>query len=280
METSLTVAPPGFGRVPGALHWTVDQVFNRGLPALLLLGLAAWSARSRGEAAAPAPALPDERQRAARALLLCWGLVPLVLIPVMSVAFGSDLQLQWGTPFLLFLAPCVMELKPLAAWQRAPSLLVWKGFLAVQLLLVALTVATSPIGLKPLMDTHWRTFAAKRFADRLAEPVHRLLGGPVHVIVGSGAEAGALALQLPERPVVLIDGRYERSPWVRRETVAACGGLELLRSADPLPDATPVGPPFQGLHWRVILPARGAAPCPSVPVAADLPAKLWHWFKF
>src|SRR5258706_1332567 len=249
METSLAVDLPAWSRLLNPLHWGADQVLNRALPALLLLALVAGSARGApGGSPSPGTAPPDGSAAASRALLLCWGLVPLAFIPLTSIAFGSDLQLQWGTPFLLFLVPCVMELAPPGLWQRAPTLFACKAFAGIQAFLLALTVATSPIGLKPLMDNHWRTFGAARLAERLAEPAHRRLGGPVRVIVGSGAEPGALSLQLPERPVVLIDGRYERSPWVRSDLIAACGALELLRSAVPLPDATPVGAPFNGLQ--------------------------------
>jgi hypothetical protein len=267
-------------RVLQSIHWEADQVFNRALPALLLLALVAWSARGSRDAAPPVVALPASRQAASRALLLCWGLVPLVFIPLTGVAFGSDLQLQWGTAFLLFLVPCVMELAPASLWQRAGARVAWKAFAGIQAILLVLTVVTSPVGLKPLMDTHWRTFAAARLADRLAEPARRRLGGPVQVIVGSSLEAGALSLQLPERPVVLIDGRYERSPWVPAELVAACGGLELLRSAVPLADATPVGAPFTGLQWRVIPPKRGAAACQAVSGAGEVPALRHRWFSF
>ena len=206
--------------------------------------------------------------------------LPLAFIPLTSVAFGSDLQLQWGTAFLLFLVPCVMELAPASLWQRGLTPFAWKAFAGVQVFLVVLTIATSPIGLKPLMDTHWRTFAAARLADRLAEPAHHRLGGPVRVIVGSGSEPGALSLELPERPVVLIDGRYERSPWVHAELVAACGGLELLRSAVPLPDATPVGAPFTGLQWRIIPPTLSAAACQAVSSTGEAPAQRRRWFSF
>jgi 4-amino-4-deoxy-L-arabinose transferase-like glycosyltransferase len=258
METSLAVHLGVLERLTWTVHWEADQLFNRALPALVLLGIA-WASTRRPAA----PSVPDAVPRAdrARALLLCWGLVPLVFIPFTGIAFGSDLQLQWGTSFLLFVVPCLKELRPAASWARVSWPTVWKAFGAIQLLLLAITVATSPIGFKPLMDKHWRTFAARRMADGIADPVRRLLGGPVRVIVGSGAEPGALSLQLPERPVVLIDGRYERSPWVSANLLASCGGLELLRSTDVLPDATPFGPRFPGLQWRIIPPAIGAAPC-------------------
>ena len=101
----------------------------------------------------------------------------------------------------------------------------------------------------------------------------------MRVIVGSGAEPGALSLQLPERPVVLIDGRYERSPWVRSELIAACGALELLRSAVPPPDATPVGAPFNGLQWRIIPPTLGAAACQAAASRSEH-GDVARWLSF
>ncbi|MFL6661410.1 MAG: glycosyltransferase family 39 protein [Rhizobacter sp.] len=260
MHTSLGVALPASTRAFAALRWVADQALNRGLPALLMLAVADWSAQ-RSHAAATSDNAPGDRRDAARALLISWGAVPLGLMTLMGATFGSDLQLQWGTPFLLFLAPCVMELFPRAAWRRPAPAAVWTTFAGIQTLLIVLTIVTSPVGIKRLMDTHWRTFDAKRFAERVAGPARRALGGPVRVIVGSAAEPGALALELPEHPLVLIDGRYDRSPWVRPETVTSCGALEIVRSHDPLPDATPFGAPFDGLQWRVIRPMPGSPPC-------------------
>ena len=82
------------------------------------------------------------------------------------------------------------------------------------------------------------------------------------MVSGPPKEAGALALRLADRPLVLIDGRYDRSPWVSAELVQRCGVLE-LRRGEPVAGGRPVGPAFPELSWRVVAPQ--ATPAQGTP---------------
>ena len=269
MESSLGAQLPAGARTLEALTWLVDELGNRAFPALLLLALAVRFAPAGRVVQARADHVPAEpRTHAGRALLVCWGVVPLAFMPLASLLFGVDLQLQWGTPFLLFIVPCLMELWPVARWNSVPQARVWKAFVVLQMVLVAINLATSPVGVAALKDTHWRTFSAARLAERLAGPAREQLGGPIAVVIGSVGEAGALALQLPEAPLVLLDGRHDRSPWVPRELVAACGALELAHATEAPAGTKAVGAPFANLYWRVVPPRAGAGRC-SWPAVAD-----------
>jgi 4-amino-4-deoxy-L-arabinose transferase-like glycosyltransferase len=252
---------PG-ARTLNAVGWLADALLNRSAPALLLLWLALRSARRLSAFASPdAPRAGAQAAPSSRALLVCWGVVPLAFTALVGIAFGAELQLQWGTPFLLFIVPCVMELRPVAFWNRASQQAAWRAFGAIQLLLVAINVATSPIGLRSLEDTHWRTFSAEQLMARIAPEARAQLGGPIAVVTGSIGEAGALALLLPDHPLVLVDDRYDRSPWVSRDVVAACGALQVIHSKLPVAHAAPVGAPFKDLYWRVLPPQRDGSEC-------------------
>ncbi|PTN51952.1 glycosyl transferase, partial [Achromobacter xylosoxidans] len=62
----------------------------------------------------------------------------------------------------------------------------------------------------------------------------------------------ALALRLPEQPLVLIDGQLRFSPWVPKDVAEACGALELeLEPRTSGAGFVAVGKDFPGLHWRV-----------------------------
>jgi 4-amino-4-deoxy-L-arabinose transferase-like glycosyltransferase len=249
-------------RTLNALGWLADALLNRCLPALILLWVALRSA-ARLSAFMPAATQHHAAVHApsSRALLVCWGVVPLVFMPLVALLFGAELQLQWGTPFLLFVVPCVMELAAPARWNAASQRTAWTAFATIQCLLVAINIATSPIGPRSLADTHWRTFSAATLAARLGPPARARLGGPIAVVTGSIGEAGALALALPEQPLVLVDGRYDRSPWVSRALVASCGALELIHSKRPVAGAAPVGGAFPELYWRVLARDREAPAC-------------------
>jgi 4-amino-4-deoxy-L-arabinose transferase-like glycosyltransferase len=258
LDSSLAADLPASRRWGEALHWLADQVFNRALPALVLLAVTARAAGRRAPGRGP-QARPS--RDAARALLLCWGFVPLAFMPLTSILAGSDLQLQWGTAFLLFFVPAVMELACDVGWAAVPPRAAWRAFAVLQCALLLVNFVTSPRGSKSLVDTHWRTFDAPSLAQQLLPPARAALGGPVRVIMGSGAEPGALALLFPERPLVLIDGRYDRSPWVPHGLVESCGALQIVRALAAPSGTTPLQPPFSGLHWRVIAPTKPGAPC-------------------
>lgn len=255
--SSLGARTPFARSVHDALLWLADAVLNRSLPALLLLLVAWWSLRRRRIAPPVQPAADGSR-----ALLLSWGLVPLLFIAGLGVATGADLQLQWGTSFLLFLVPCVMELVP-AAWHRVRDGVALKTFALLQALLLVLNTVTSPEGVHTWhKHRHWRMFPAEELAERIAPDAQRALGGPVRIVIGAQGEGGALALHLPGDPLLLLDGRYERSPWVTPELVAACGAVQLERSPVPLRRWFAAGEPFHNLYWRVIPPQRRGR-CPD-----------------
>ncbi|MBL8338639.1 MAG: glycosyltransferase family 39 protein, partial [Rhodoferax sp.] len=127
-------------RVLDAGNWLADQLLNRSLASWVLLMLCARAAiRCR---AAPRPA-PD----AARQLLWCWGLVPLAFMPVVGLAAGSRLHMPWGTPFLLFAIPAVMELlRPRCTWDRVPLRPALGWFILLQAALLLASLLSSPKG--------------------------------------------------------------------------------------------------------------------------------------
>lgn len=264
IDSSLGAHLGSTARVESSLHWFVDQVLNRALPAWMLLGGIVMLSRRRlvqEEEAAELQML--SRQRSGRALLLSWGLIPLLFMPAVGLLFGVDLQLQWGTPFLLFAVPAAMELSAFRVrWRNANLLSATWLFVAMQSLLLLLSHVTSPYGIPSLRDGHWRGFDSAALAQALEAPGRTALGGKIEIVSGPSATAGALALALTDRPLVLIDGAADRSPWISSTALQERGALE-VGPAGSLPSATPVGQGFPGLVWRVVKPRRCAATCPG-----------------
>jgi 4-amino-4-deoxy-L-arabinose transferase-like glycosyltransferase len=240
-------------RIRDVSNWVFDQLLNRALPAWLLLAFLFYRSRQasgrEGSPLAPAkPRTPD----AARCLLLCWGLVPLLFIPITGLVAGSSLQMRWGTPFLLFAVPAAMELSAArVAWSCIPMRQLVRAFVIIQLCLLLLSQVTSPHGPALLRDHRWRSFDSGALARILEPAAHAALAGrPICAVSGPGAIAGALALRFSDRPLVLIDGRYDYSPWVDPQSMHDCGILQISRGR-PFPGAQPVGPLFPHLWWRV-----------------------------
>ena len=253
-----------FSRLREAANWLSDQVLNRALPAWFVLAVAWGPCRqniSRNAMAAVPP-----RSDPARALLLCWGFVPLVFIAILGILTGAELQAQWGTAFLLFLVPAVMEL---LRWsERSPAKFQVRhalyAFAALQLLLLLLHFVTSPFGPAQWRVSHWRNFDAPTLAARVAGPALLALGGPIQVVIGPQNLAGAIALQLSYAPLVLIDGRYDISPWVPADLVRRCGALQ-IGSRTQVEGGLPIGIDFPDMYWKIVHPEPGAKACPSIP---------------
>ncbi|WP_454694080.1 ArnT family glycosyltransferase [Achromobacter aegrifaciens] len=262
MASSLAAGLPWSTRLAEVARWWGDQLLNRAMPAWVLLGAWWWLARGRGGAcAAQSAARPRD---AGRAILLSFGFTPLVFVSVMTIASGSHVQLHWGTPYLLFAVPAVMELARGGAWECVRPRDGVLVFVLVQSLLMARVELTSPGGAGLARKTSdWRYFDSRALADALHGPAKAELGGPVRLISGPPAEAGALALRLPEQPLVLIDGQLRFSPWVPKDMATACGALELELKA-PGPGFVAVGRDFPGLYWRATRPS---APCGMAPGA-------------
>ena len=258
MDSSLGAHLDTAARWKDAAHWVIDQLLNRALPAWLLLaaGLHGKRRRAQRELRTGLASTPPRRQAdAGRALLLIWGLVPLAFMPLVGIAFGANLQSQWGTPFLLFAVPAAMELfGSRVQWSRMPLLPAIKAFGVLQALLLILSHLTSPRGPESLRDHHWRDFDGDALAATVEGPARRALSGrSICVVSGPAAPAGALALRLVDHPLVLIDGRYDRSPWVDPQRVRTCGVLE-LQQGHPITGGQPVSVAFPGLSWHVIPP--------------------------
>jgi 4-amino-4-deoxy-L-arabinose transferase-like glycosyltransferase len=258
MQSSLGARLGTEARWVDSLHWLADQLLNRAIPAWLLLSVAVYAARGRAVpwASAATAMVAPKRDGAGRALLLIWGLVPLAFMPAVGIFAGADLQLQWGTPFLLFAVPAAMELlHSRTDWTRVPLRPALHAFVGIQALLLILSHITSPRGPEALRDRHWRAFDSEALAKVLEEPAQAALaGGHICVVSGPGAPAGALALKLADRPMVLINGRFDQSPWVSALKVRDCGMLE-LREGQRLPGDQAVGKEFPNLSWRIVQPA-------------------------
>jgi 4-amino-4-deoxy-L-arabinose transferase-like glycosyltransferase len=264
-ESSLGASLGAGARLFNTLHWLADQLLNRALLAWVLLGLVV--ALHRKKAANPhEPSSQADPDHASRALILCFGLTPLVLTCAIGLAAGSSLQLHWGTPFLLLAIPAAMELagaRLRPALSRISLRTALKCFVVLQLALLLIAQMTSARSELRLNSRHWRNFDSKALSRALAEPAREALGGDIRVIAGPTAEARALSLKLRERPLVLIDGRLDISPWVTQHMVEACGVLHLQLSATQPPGHQPVGEGFPHLYWRVSPPLEDAGHCPQ-----------------
>jgi hypothetical protein len=285
VESSLGVGLGLTARIENSVLWLAQQLFFRGAPAFVLLGAAAWQARRLGpvERASPVTHGPVGWDPA-RALIFAWGIVPLCLMPLIGIFLGAELKGHWGKAFLIFAVPAAMELVPNGFWGRVDMLKLLPVFFAIQFVLLTQEYVISLDGPTAFGLYHVKNRDSNAYAKVMADPARAQLGGPIHVVSGPSIAATILSVQLAEKPLVLIDGRPDWSPWISPGLVERCGAVELgyAEGTDlTIPvaakpqlwrdlgtgvridavGAKPVGPMFPLLSWRVRLPKPGAAPC-------------------
>ena len=98
---------------------------------------------------------------------------------------------------------------------------------------------------------HWRQFPSQALAAAVAGPAEQALGRPISIISGPGIVSGAVALWLPSRPRVLIDGDLAISPWISTADLQRDGVLEMWPPGKGPADVQRV---LGGWGWRVIKP--------------------------
>ena len=247
-------------------NWLIDLLFNRLLPAWLLLffALAGRKTAAGIGQVTRAQDRPLEHSQLSRALLLSFGGVPLAGLAAMGLLAGVHLQLQWGTAFAALLVPAVMELLTGRGLVFSQSVLqrAAKAFLVLQVLLFGVNALTSPLGPQRWQSSHWGRFKSADLSQTIAGAARQNTGALIQIVEGPANYAGALALELPERPKVLIDGNLAISPWLSPNSLLRCNRLQLDRSAGPR-DASwhAAGPAFPDLYWRMLRPSNTDEAC-------------------
>lgn len=216
------------GYVTRRIHsgiWLIDLLFNRCLPAILLL---LWFKRK----SLPIGPVNQDDQPPAKVsgndFLWWWGVLPPLSITVLGLVLGMDLQLQWGTAFAIWLIPVFMQVLRLQERLiEGPQLRSILGmFILIQGLLMLYSYESSAFGCCSKHNL-WRMFDSPQLVKELDQSVRASIGGKFTIIVGPTTVAGAVSMALPDHPKVLIDNNLKISPWIHPDELKKPGVIEL-----------------------------------------------------
>ncbi len=257
MNSSLAKHKNAMQRVHYAFFWSVDWLFARCLIAFVLIGLAMRKLVKPTDEQRH-QALQSTEAKIARSIILLWGFVPFALMNLICLFAGSHLQRHWGTPFFVWTVPAVMLLLRLHR-REAPNRQYWRYlgacFLILQIALMVWTYEKSPYGRFHESARSWRQFSVDAVAKVLAADARAELGGPIRMLVGPEFICGAIAMELEEKPKVLIDGRPEISPWISHADLQSGGKVWIWKAGEAPPGARPLP---NGLSWSLQPGARSA----------------------
>jgi 4-amino-4-deoxy-L-arabinose transferase-like glycosyltransferase len=243
----------------GVIEWLGGQLAQ--FAGALLLGAALWwrgkrSAQQDPDAGTLAPPHPH-----ARAFLLVWGLLPLALMAVIGLLFHAKLQRNWGTAYMPFCCAALMLWIGPRVWLQLRWRQALTGFALAQALLLAFALSAMSASKPTLNQQRWYRFASQEVADTIGPAARSLLGGRIRVIAGPQKLASVLALRLPERPLVLVDGSYEYSPWLPQDMSTMCGILWVGGPKDEAPYDVVRHDIDGGLWWAVEMVANDFSDC-------------------
>lgn len=255
-RTSLGLHLDAAARMQMSWKFAVDWVFNRCMPAWIVLGVALWWGRrstDKAESKATREQARTAEDKMLREFWLLWGLVPLLSILALCLFTGSYLHLQWGTAFMFLCVPAAMELvkSPVSEWSSPARLrAAWVTFGVLQALLLAQFWLASPMGLSGYKSSHQNHIPVDKIVEGLAPAAHKALGGPIDIIIGPQALAGRISMELPERPRVFVERNLQYSPWIHKEELATARIIEVFVDADPLPEGAVRA--YERWSWRPV----------------------------
>ena len=238
-RTSLGVHLNAAQRSDMTWKFGVDWIFNRCMPAWILLGVALWWGRraAKGEPA-KAEVSASDQDRMIKEFWWLWGSVPLISILVLGLATGSILHLQWGTAFMFLCVPAAMALvRSPASWGNPARVrAAWVTFFVLQALLLVQFWLSSPMGLSGYKTSHQNHIPVEKIVEGLAPAAHKAMGGPIDIIIGPQALAGRISMELPERPRVFVERNLQYSPWIHADELPKARIIEVMVAPDPLPE--------------------------------------------
>lgn len=202
-------------RIWFSVKFVVAQLLNH-IPLAVLLTILMWSGRGSPQLTVKRPIL----SRFGRNFMLVVALLPLLVVVALNIWSGVEFRHDWGSP--LFAGSAILALMLLG-----PELVFRRLGVAFGVALAVVTVPHLANGVAPYLSSKplWGAFPGREAADSLTAEYRKQTGTPLRIVIGDRSIAGVVAFYSADRPVLLVDAKFDNSPWVTPEMIQKEGAL-------------------------------------------------------
>lgn len=187
----------------------------------------------------------------ARHFVLFFGVLPLVLFPPVSAAFGFDHVIGGNGVVLLLAGVLAVVMGGDLIYLRRQQVLraIWLLALATPVIIVLVMV-----GVQPWIDGKevQTSLPARQMGTFFSDHYRLRTNRPLPAVAGDPQIASLISLGAPSRPQVLFGTRYSRTPWIDTATINNGGGVVVWRTHDTVGAPPPeLAKQFPGLVAEV-----------------------------
>lgn len=159
--------------------------------------------------------------------VLCFG--PLVLAMLYGAISGSRLKSTWAFPFFNLFG---IWLLTSARFQWKPERARWFGS---ALLILMLGLSIGHVGYKTRSSPSKTVFDGTSLAAEVDKAWQQRFGSPLRIVAGDHILTAIVSTYAPSRPSMLIEGRFDYSPWISESRLKAEGAAVICESDDGCP---------------------------------------------
>jgi len=208
----------------------VETNVGRIAPLLIALALLIFWNRNKSSTQPRQPTIASQLASSDRLFLLIIGISPLVFTLLFALIFNVPLTAHWAATFFL-------PFGFFSWWFLADSANMLRRTIFLVIILQVISSVGFGIARGPLSEATGRatraTYPGSEVSGQLLSIWKKYNSTPLTLIAGDTWIAGNIAMNAKHEIQVLIDGDYNKSPWVKPDANTACGVLVVVeRSPD------------------------------------------------
>jgi 4-amino-4-deoxy-L-arabinose transferase-like glycosyltransferase len=168
-----------------------------------------------------------------REFVLILALFPLVSVSLIALIFNVYLEPPWASAFFTLFGFLMMRFIPRFSGVNQLKHIVIGLLIFQTIVALGYGYARGPLAVQAGKDAR-SIFPSEKLAFELEKIWVSHQKNPLSIVAGDVWAAGSTALYWPQglKPLVLLDGKYEYSPWLSKERIRDCSTLIVVDPSD------------------------------------------------